>query len=164
MELKTDKNIKYILTITTEKKSLKFNLTETKDKLDNILIKEYESTVPLKKLNEKKYFQKCKNINEAHKKINDLINNTQNIKILRDKEKFLNLSIQRPLKKKRFDFKIYKKKIPVLGALQTNTTNIGDINNNLLNSLQRIKEEEEEGEIKDPIEAIQKLREKNKLF
>ena len=39
MEIKTDKNTKFILTITIEKKSLKFNLTESKDKPDSILIK-----------------------------------------------------------------------------------------------------------------------------
>ncbi len=163
MELKTDKNTKFILTITIEKKSLKFNLTESKDKPDSILIKEYESSIPLKKLKEKKFFQKCKNINEAHKKLTELINNSLNIKMLRDKEKYLNLSIQRPLKKKSLDFKISKKKIPLSKTFQTNTTNI-DLNKNPPSSFQTIKEEEEEEEIKDPIEAIKKLREKNKLF
>ena len=142
MEIKTDKNTKFILTITIEKKSLKFNLTESKDKPDSILIKEYESAVPLKKLKEKKFFQKCKNISEAHKKINELINNSLNIKILRDKEKFLNLSIQRPLKKKSIDFKINKKKIPESKTFQTNATNI-DLNKNPPVSFQTIKEEEE---------------------
>jgi hypothetical protein len=163
MELKTDKNTKFILTITVEKKSLKFNLTESKDKPDSILIQEYESTIPLKKLKEKKFFQKCKNINEAHKKLTELINNSLNIKMLRDKEKYLNLSIQRPLKKKSLDFKISKKKIPVSKTFQVNTTNI-DINKNPPSSFQAIKEEEEEEEIKDPIEAIKKLREKINYF